>query len=345
MLPFSRSYRHRVGATAVLAASLLSARGNAQSEKAAAAALFTQGTALQRAGDAAGACAKFEESHRVDPTGTAAAAVARCKEAEGKTATAWTLYLEAQRHALRAGYTKPAAELGAKAAELEPNLARLTVVVPQAIAAIPGLTVKRDGLVLGQGSWGAPLPVDPGPHVIEVAAPGKKPFALTVPVLAKTPASAMIGKLEDEPAAVGTATSMPARATAPTPRGPSGDSLPPAEPADPGSTQRTVGLVVGGIGIAAVVFGTAELMAGRSAQSKIDAQYGKGCVKGVSCDDLHALETDRDDKNRLALLGLAGGVLAMGGGVALVALAPRSSRAVSLQLAPGLGGLRLAGTW
>ncbi|MBM4364335.1 MAG: hypothetical protein FJ104_16770, partial [Deltaproteobacteria bacterium] len=47
---------------------------------------------------------------------------------------------------------------------------------------IPGVVVKRDGIVVGQAAWGAAAPVDPGEHVVEVTAPGKKPWSATVKV-------------------------------------------------------------------------------------------------------------------------------------------------------------------
>ena len=52
---------------------------------------------------------------------------------------------------------------------LEPRLARLTVTI--APGTPPGAALSRDGVLLGTASVGAPLPVDPGEHVIVVSAP------------------------------------------------------------------------------------------------------------------------------------------------------------------------------
>ena len=56
----------------------------------------------------------------------------------------------------------------------------LTVSVSKETAAMTGLEVKRDGVIVGAGAWGVAVPVDPGAHTIEAAAPGKKPWKSTI---------------------------------------------------------------------------------------------------------------------------------------------------------------------
>src|SRR5205814_367080 len=60
---------------------------------------------------------------------------------------------------------------------LEPKLTRARVVPTAKIA---GLEVSRDGKRVGDAQWGSALPVDPGEHVFEASAPGKKPWRQAV---------------------------------------------------------------------------------------------------------------------------------------------------------------------
>ena len=63
------------------------------------------------------------------------------------------------------------------------KMARLSITLAPALGPDPiaGLTVKRDGVVLGAASLGVALPLDPGAHLVLVSATGrqarKKPTA------------------------------------------------------------------------------------------------------------------------------------------------------------------------
>lgn len=127
--------------------------------------------------------------------------LASCHEREGRTATAWAEFTEALGLARRDRRTERIALAEARINALEPKLCRLEVIVSSAVD-MPGLEVKRDGTAIGRAAWGLPMPVDPGEHVVEVVAPGKKPWrsslvvkneaetwSLTVPPLADAPAA------------------------------------------------------------------------------------------------------------------------------------------------------------
>jgi hypothetical protein len=170
-------------------------------DKSLATVLFQQGRALLEQNRVAEACRRFEESQRLDPGGGTLLNLASCHEREGRTATAWAEFTEALGTARRDRRTQRIELAEARINALEPKLCRLEIVVSSAVD-MPGLEVKRDGTSIGRAAWGLPMPVDPGEHVVEVAAPGKKPWraslvvkneaetwSLTVPPLADAPAA------------------------------------------------------------------------------------------------------------------------------------------------------------
>lgn len=172
------------------------ARAQAPSESAAVAReLFDQGRTLLAEKDYARACPKFEESYRIDPGGGTVLNLALCNELRGKVATAWAQYDEALRWARRDGRADRERFALEHRAALERRLGKLVVVLERG-ARIPGLSVRRDGVPLGEGSLGEALPVDAGEHVVEATAPHRKPLrmavrardgvvtTLTIPVLA-----------------------------------------------------------------------------------------------------------------------------------------------------------------
>src|SRR5262249_7541698 len=124
---------------------------------------------------------RFLASFERDPKPGAALNLADCYEKTGRTASAWARFDEAATLAQRAGQARREEYARRHAAALEPLLSRLAVAAPRAAA---GLGAPRDGALLAAAAWGAPAPVDPGKHVIEARAAGKKPWSTTVEVSA-----------------------------------------------------------------------------------------------------------------------------------------------------------------
>jgi len=134
---------------------------------------FSEGRALLEAGQLAEACARFELSLRLDPDASGTLLnLGLCNQRLGKTATALAWFRRAQ---FRAAETSMAAnENAAKAYTF--NLAVLVPTVrveltPQTPAAS---TVLVDGREVADVDL-ARLELDPGPHVIELRAPGRAP--------------------------------------------------------------------------------------------------------------------------------------------------------------------------
>src|SRR5262245_40441563 len=130
-----------------------SARGAfAQSDPVVAEALFQEGRTLLDQGKAAEACPKLAESHRLDPATGTLIALALCREAEGKLASAWAAFADAEGRARTEGSKDREAVAHERAAALYPRLSTLSIDVSEDASAIAGLEIKRDGVVLGRGA-------------------------------------------------------------------------------------------------------------------------------------------------------------------------------------------------
>jgi hypothetical protein len=236
------------------------AAAQSSSEQAAAEALFNQARDLMNAKQYAEACPKFAESQRLDPAPGTLLNLATCYERNGQIASAWVTYKEAATSARKADQAERARLARDKAAELEPKLPTLVIVVPSA-SDRPDLEVRRDGAAVGRPEWGVPIPVDPGPHQIDAIEPGHKGWQGKATLAgAGAKESIEVPPLEAlPPDAASPVPGAPPPAT-PGPANPAiavGVVPPPADP--PGRVQRTAGIVVGavGLGLAAIggVFG------------------------------------------------------------------------------------------
>lgn len=190
----------------MLAALLMMLMAFAQSARAdnvAAEALFADAKKLMDSGKFAEACPKLEESQRLDPGMGTQFHLAYCYEKVGKTASAWSLYLEVAGAAKAVGQVERERVSRASAATLEKKLSRLIIQVP---APADGIAIKRDNTDVSRVLWGTPVPIDPGEHIIVATAPNKKTWenkftigenaenkTVEVPAMEDGPKSAPIG--------------------------------------------------------------------------------------------------------------------------------------------------------
>lgn len=147
-------------------------------------ALFQEGRRLMSEERYDEACPKLEESQRLDPGGGTLLNVAVCHERIGRTATAWSEYREALAQARRDQRPDRQEYAQARLNELEPKLSYVIVRVPEA-ARVPGLRVLVGNVALGDGSWGTPLPVDPGTVTVLATAPDRRPFRRELQIAAQ----------------------------------------------------------------------------------------------------------------------------------------------------------------
>ncbi|WP_437594847.1 hypothetical protein [Sorangium sp. So ce1000] len=168
----------RLLALAMFLAALLVGGRDARADTAAAQALFDAARQLMAQGKYADACPKLEESQRLDPGIGTQFNLAACYEQLGRTASAWSMFLEVAGAAKAAGQPEREKVARQRAAALEPGLIRLTITAPADAPA--DFQVKRDGALVGRAQWGTPVPVDPGKHTVEASAAGRAPFARSV---------------------------------------------------------------------------------------------------------------------------------------------------------------------
>ena len=310
------------------------------STQAAAEALFREGRALMQQGKYPEACQKLKESQRLDPGAGTLLNLAACYEKGGQTASAWATYSEAAASAARSGRKDWEATARERAHQLEPTLSSLTIDVPPG-SDVPGLKVERDGVEVARPQWGVPIPVDPGLHPVAATAPRKQQWSTTVTVggnAAKATVTIPPLRLEqaEESGSVPTATPV---APMPTPE-PSTANV--DSGADAGNSQRTWGLVLGGVGVAGVAAGS---IFGLMAKSKHDDALEQ-CDSNNNC-TAEALELDDTARSRATvstiLLGV--GAASLIGGTVLYLSAPSSSVSVGAAPTPNGAAFSMQGVW
>lgn len=146
--------------------------------------LFRQGRDLMASGKTAEACSAFQESQRLEPAVTTLLNLAGCREKLGQIATAWGLFLEAERQT-RSATTAADRQLHdvaqKRAAGLEPRISKLEIDVPDA-SKLDGLEIKRGEERIDAGAWNRALPVDGGTYTISATAPKSLPWSTQITI-------------------------------------------------------------------------------------------------------------------------------------------------------------------
>ncbi len=309
----------RVTPALALALLLTSGATHAQeadsAERAAAVELFDAGQRMMESGQIAEACPKFAESYRLDPQLGAVLHLGGCLEQAGKLASAYAAFREAAEFAEKKGDERQSvAEERSRA--LEPRLNRLTVEVPEA-SRVPDLKVFRDGLALAGGSWGTPIAVDSGEHKVEARAPGHKPWSVTVQVSGEGSTKRIeVPALEPEP--------EPEDGAAPA-GAPDSTTALEADTGRAGSPLRTIGFVLGGVGVVGLGAGVFFLVQKGNELDDRDAV----CPSHVDCepgsqDRIDALTDDARSAQTLSTVSFVAGGVLLAAGATLVLTAPGS---------------------
>lgn len=292
-------------------------------------ALFREGQRLMREGRIAEACPKFAASQRLDPGTGTLLNLGDCYERLGKTGSAWGAFNEAMFLSRRRGDEARAEEAARRAKLLEPKLAKMTIVVAPPNRA-PGLEVRLDGQVVGDGAWGTAVPVDPGEHAIEAGAPGRKGWSGKLTVVAAGTVIAEVPMLVEAPA----------------------DAAATTERRVFWSGQRIAGATVGGVGLLGVVVGAVF-----GVQTLSKTSDAKGHCSGATpdiCDPTGIkLQGEAKTTARVADVAFAVGGAALIGGVVLFATAPSSSAkksgaapvTIGAAFGFGTGEMQLRGEW
>ncbi|MBS2011962.1 MAG: hypothetical protein JST00_03680 [Deltaproteobacteria bacterium] len=308
----------QLGLAVVLALVAMSTSSTARADEsslAAATVLFDEGVKLMDAGRYAEACPKLARSQVLAPSGGTLLALAECSEKTGKIASAWVAYREAATRAGAAGRRDAETFALEHAKSLEARLPRLTVSMPDA-RTTPGLEVKRDGVPLKDAELGVAVPVDPGPHEIVATAQGRRKWLHTVAVREGASVEVAIPALEPD------------------------DGTTPFKTRDEESgwhAQKSVGLVVGGLGIASVIVGA---VFGAKASSTNDEALANCPVKEptVRCNSAGlALTEDAKGQALASTVSVIVGAAAMIGGGVLFFTAPSGAPRAGNSSGPGPG--------
>ncbi|MBI3203255.1 MAG: hypothetical protein HYZ29_17075 [Myxococcales bacterium] len=309
-------------------------------DKALAETLFQEGRKLFDAGKLDAACAKFDASQRQDPSPGTLINLGKCNEARGKTATAWANYKEAESLARNMSRTEQESAAAARATAIEPLLSRLEIKAPA--QAIEGLAVKRNGVAISTDALGTASPVDPGEHEIEASAPGYKTWTSKVTVgKQKDSASVQIPDLEKgAEAAPAVAPPPPATGGEPPPsKGAAGASAT-ADAGSGGSSTKTFGYVLTGVGAVALIaggyFGYAASKQASDAKNDDTLCPDKQCTP-AGRDEIDAAE----GKALISTIGVGVGVAALGTGIVLLVTAP-SNKEVATSKRRALSAVRVA---
>lgn len=299
-----------VGSAVVAVVALLaSADAGAQtaSEAALATELFNAGRDAMKSGDYAAACPKLAESARLDAKVGTLARLAECDEATGKLALARTHWQQAKNLA--------DATRDPRAGHAESELARIDRVVPKIEIACAGevpAKLELDHVVLGPGSLGVKLPVDPGPHTVTASGPGRRTWSTSVESKADGSVSSVrvpVLALEDAAAAPGPAPGPPPAS----PPAPASDAVP----------WRTIGIGAVGVGVVGLGVGT---VFGLVAKSKRDESNRPGGCVGNDCppDAADLRNAARSAGTISTVAFVAGGVFAAAG-LTMIVAAPSSA--------------------
>ena len=277
-----------------------------------ASALFTDGRTLMDQGKFAEACPKLAESHRLDPGGGVVLALALCREAEGKTASAWVAFEEALAFAKRDNRDDRKKTIEEHLGRLRSELSRFSVSLSDGARA-QGVIVSLDGRALADASLGVAFAVDPGDHLLVATAPGKGAFRQTITIERADETNVVVPPLG-------------------LPRDDEGGAI-----TGGWNTRRTIGWVSLTLGVATL--GVSGFYGLRAFSRAHDSEAR--CPNDVCDTQGLGLHDQAKSAARVSTVAFAAGTIAVALGIVLVLTAPSKSAptktALSLQLAPAVG--------
>jgi hypothetical protein len=195
--------RHRISVFLAASALLVSPGVVWARDPVAAQAAFDEARGLMQEGRYEQACPLFEESDRLAPATATQFHLADCWQHLGRTASAWTLFLEVEARARALGQRARERVAHDRATALRPFLSTLLVTSRGSASQIE---IRRDGAPLLRGDLGVALPVDPGPHVVTMHAPNKRFWQMNVYVPKGASVRIELPTLDDMPDAAPTRT-------------------------------------------------------------------------------------------------------------------------------------------
>jgi serine/threonine-protein kinase len=268
-------------------------------------ALFKQGKKLSAEKKYSEACPAFEQSMKLDPGIGTQLNIGKCYEDWGLLGKALVAYRAAEKMAHDAKDDREP-KIKAIIDELDSNVPRLTIKLPKN-ATSEGVVVKLDGKPMT--TFGEAMIIDPGVHTIDYTVDGEKKQK-TVPVERGGDSEVTLDIPKDrvvkkqDPVVERPVVTDPGAA--------------------PGLTQRLGGLVLGGAGVIAI--GVSSLMT-LSARGQYNDALEMYCNNAKDMCDPMGLEQTHDARStaNTATVIFIGGAVAVGAGITLYLLAPKSA--------------------
>jgi hypothetical protein len=273
-------------------------------ERASAEELFQLGKAAMARQDYAKACPYLQASLEAEFAMGTLLNLAVCHEESGKIASAWAEFHTLEDKARRA--TPPQVDRAQFAKEhqeaLYPRVSRLRIVLSPAVKTTGGLVVKIDGATVAPELFDVGMPVDLGKRKVTATAPEHEEWSQVVAV-------------DDE--------RLKLEVTVPELRPGKSKSAHPVvdlaevERISAVRSQRAIGFIVGGIGVAAL--GTGAVFGVLAVSASNDARCAAPCFK-----DSGAFRSANDSFDRMntfgwvSNIGIAAGLIALGVGTYLV---------------------------
>jgi tetratricopeptide (TPR) repeat protein len=302
----------------------------APSDAEAAAKKFTEAMGMMRSKRFAEACGLFEQSLELAPVLPTQFRLAECYEQMGRLASARRHYNEVAEAADQAGQTKQRDFARNRADGLATRVSKIVLMVAPEARATDGLSIKQDDVALPPKRWDQALDVDPGQVRITVSAPDHEDWSTEISILREAQLEAV-----EIPALTPLAPPPLPTEPEPVPPGESGGfmSLP------------TLGIVIGGVGVAALGTGIVlGVVAKSSYDDSLDHCSGDFCA-----------QEGLDQQDDAVTLGTVGtvvffvGTAAIVGGAALWFFAPDDDEAAAdefaLRLGVTPGGALIRGSW
>ncbi|MBS2012249.1 MAG: tetratricopeptide repeat protein [Deltaproteobacteria bacterium] len=260
--------------------------------------LFAEGSSLIGQGRCAEALPMLEEAQRLDPGIGTQFNIAVCQEQLGRLGSAWRNFERVAELARASGKKQREEAARAKLEELRPRVPRLVIRSEEPF----DVTVKVDGIVVAKDAW-AFVPVDPGRHHVDAIAPTKTPWSRDV----EAPASAQPTEIVVPKLGVVQETRVV------TVEGSNG--------------RRTLGFVLGGIGIAGVAAAAVTGVMLLDAKSTADERCKPKCVDASGRFDQEGADAVSRGETLLPINAVAWGIaiVGLGLGTFFVLTAPRST--------------------
>lgn len=301
---------------------------SAQTNKATAIKLFDEGRAQMKAGNFAEACAAFEKSQELDPANGTLYNLASCYVKLNKLASAWTAYRTL-------GDTdsneQRRTDSLAQAKALEPRLPKLVLTLAGERPA--DLRVDLDGRDITL-ALAVDNPIDLGKHTLTARATGYADWTQTIEITLEGKTTAVEIQLVKQDTPPPTEPITPVTPVVPEP--PTQDTGVPFSP--------KVGLIVSGVGVAALATGVVFGLVARGHYS--DAQFLCGeedqLCNPADVDTANGSVDSARSAATISTITVIGGAALVGAGIGMYLYARSAESAV--QVTPGGGGSALGVT-